>query len=568
MRWLRKLAAVFRKRQIDDDLGEELGAHIDMLADDNVKLGMSETEARRAARITVGNLGVAHELHRDARGLPALESVLQDLRYAFRTLRRDYGFTIVAVLILGLGIGANATVFSLVKGLLLLPLPFPEADRLVWIENGDPENPGDTNPSALASRVAIYEQWLEFNNSFEDLAAYNPFFVRGSFTLTGGGEPERLMGVRVTGNLFPLLGVEPHMGRYFTHEETLAEGPPAAILSHGLWQRRFGGDAGVVGHTIELNDRPVTVVAVLPADFDFGSLFTPGLNVEVFIPAVLSIMTNWGNTIAVVGRLQPEVELAAAQAELDAINERLIEERADQGTGYIARVSSLQGHVSKSVRNALWVLWGAVGMVLLIVCANLSNLLLVRGVSRRGELAVRGALGAGKGRLVRQFLTESLVLSGLGAILGIGLAWLAVRLIVSSQAVVMPMLERVQLDAVGLGFALLVTVVIGVVVGTAPALQVSRRDPAAAMSLSGRGALGDQAHSWTRSSLVVAEIALACVLLVGAGLLARSFMQILDVELGFRPEHTAMLRVEVARATTAPRKSSPSTARSPRRRAP
>ena len=197
------------------------------------------------------------------------------------------------------------------------------------------------------------------------------------------------------------------------------------------------------------------------------------------------------------------------------------------------------------MRNALWVLWGAVGMVLLIACANLSNLLLVRGVSRRGELAVRGALGAGKGRLVRQLLTESLVLSGLGAILGIGLAWLAVRLIVSSQAVVMPMLERVQLDAVGLGFALLVTVVIGVVVGTAPALQVSRRDPAAAMSLSGRGALGDQAHSWTRSSLVVAEIALACVLLVGAGLLARSFMQILDVELGFRPEHKAMLRVEV-----------------------
>ena len=544
MRWARKLMAVVRKRRLDDELQEELAAHVDMLANDNVAAGMSRREARRAARIAVGNLGVAHELHRDARGLPTLESFLQDLRYAFRTLRRDYGFTTVAVLILALGIGANATVFSIVDALLLRPLPFTQPDQLVWIENGSADNPGDTNPSKLASRVLVYREWRDSSGLFADMAAYSPFFTRASWALTGDGEPERLVGVRVTDNLFPLLGVDPHVGRFFASEEVVPDGPPAVILSYGLWQRRFEGDAGMIGRSVILNDQAWTVVGVTPQDFNFGSIFAPGYQVDLFLPAILDNMDGSGNTLSVVGRLGRGASLVAAQAELDAINSRLGEERPElEGWTFAAFLSPLHEHVSKTVRNALWLLWGAVGMVLLIVCANLSNLVLVRGVSRRRELAVRAALGAGTGRLVRQLLTESLALALLGLAGGLALAFAAMRVIVASQVVVMPMLERARIDGTALALAALATFAVALIMGAVPALQVSRRDPFAHLGQSGRGAIGDRMQTWTRSSLVIAEVALACTLLIGAGLLMRSFGQILDVDLGFEPAHSASVQI-------------------------
>ncbi len=544
MRWLRKLLAVVRKQQLDEELQEELAAHVDMLTDDNVAAGMSLDEARRKARLSVGNLSMAHELHRDARGLPTLESVLQDVKYAVRTLRRDYGFTIIAVSILALGIGANATVFSVVDALLLRPLPFQEPHQLVWIENGDPNSPGSTNPSDTASRVAVFRGWRDNSGLFIDMGAYSPFFTRGSYALTGDGEPELLMGVRVTDNLFRVLGVDPQAGRFFSRGETVTGGPPVVILSHRLWQRRYEGDPGVIGRTIELDDQATTVVGVTSAEFDFASVFAPGYGVDLFVPADLDVMANWSNTLSVVGRLAPGASLAAAQVELDIINARLPEEQPElANSSFAAFLSPLQTHVSKTVRSALWLLWGAVGMVLLIVCANLSNLMLVRSVSRRRELAVRAALGAGKMRLVRQLLTESIALAALGVVAGLGLALVALRAIVTSQAVVLPMLEQIRLDTTGVGLAAVITLAVALIIGTVPALQVSRRDPFAELSHSSRGAVGDRAQTWTRSALVVAEIAIACTLLVGAGLLMRSFGQILDVPLGFEPAQRASVKL-------------------------
>jgi predicted permease len=545
MLWLRKFLAVARKKPLDDELAAELETHIEMLTDDNIAAGMSPAQARREARIAIGNLSVAHELHRDARGLPTLESVLQDLKYAFRNLRRDYGFTVVAVAILGIGIGANATVFSLVDALLLSPLPFTEPDRLVWIENGDRDNPGSTNPSQLASRVLTMQHWQASSGLIHEFAGYSPFFTRGSWALTGDGqEPERLIGVQVTDNLFPLLGTEPHLGRFFTPDEVVRGGPPAVILSHSLWERRFESAPDVIGRMIELNDSEWTVVGVTAPDFDFGSVFEPGYDVQVFLPAILQHMTFWGNTLSVVGRLAPGATVAAAQAELNAINLRLDEEEPElDGWTYWGFVSPLSYHVSKSVSGALWLLWGAVGMVLLIVCANLSNLMLVRGVSRRREMAVRSALGAGRGRLVRQLVTESLLLAGLGVAVGLGLAIGAMRLIGQSQSVVLPLLDRAGIDFTAFLFTAGLAVGVALLIGALPAIQVTRRDPFADLGTSTRGATGSRAQSLTRSSLVVVEVALACMLLIGAGLLIRSFGQILEVELGFEPTGRASFQV-------------------------
>lgn len=541
-RLLRKAIAVFRKRSLDDELRAELESHVEMATEDHIAAGMEPVEARRRARIEVGNLGVAQELHREARGLPRLESFVQDARYGLRTLGRDWPFTLVAVTILALGIGANTVVYSFVDALLLSPLPFAEPERLVWISNGEP---GETNPSGLASRVLTYRAWLEGVDQLEEAAAYSPFFTRASWALTGDGrEPERLKAVRVTGNFLSVLGVSPQLGRRFAADEVVVNGPRAVIISHGLWERRFEGRGGIIGEPIELNDEPWTVVGVLPADFDFGSVFEPGYHVDLLIPAILDEMDGWGNTLAVVGRLAPGATVQSAARELEAFTERLKEDRPElAGWTVFARTSRLRDHVSAPIRSALWLLWGAVGLVLLIVCANLANLMLVRGVSRRPEMAIRAALGAGRARLFRQLLTESALLAGLGVVLGLSLATLTVRAIVARESFALPLLETTRIDGSVVAVAALTTLLVTLVVGIVPAIQVGRRDGTGTLEKSSRGAVGDRAQHWTRSSLVVAEIALACTLLIGAGLLIRSFGQLIDVELGFEPRNRASFQV-------------------------
>jgi predicted permease len=472
----------------------------------------------------------------------SLDNLFQDLRYTFRTLRRDAGFTTFAILIVGLGIGASSTVFSVANALLLRPLPFRDPSRLVWIANHD-----TSGLSGQTTQVGHLIDLRERNQSFTDLAAYFAFYGVGDNKLTGQGEPERLSGVPVSQNFFPLLGVEPQLGRLFTAEESKWHGPKAVLLSHGLWERRFASDPAIVGRALNLNDEPVTVVGVLPVSFDFASVFAPGSHIDLYFPFPLSAETNrWGNTLAVIGRLKPGVAPGNAEAELSILAKQITRAHPERND-FEGKLSLLGEHVSGRIRPGLLVLACAVGVVMLIVCANLSNLLLARTATRQKEIAIRTALGAGQTRLIRQMLTESVVLSCCGAVLGLILALAGTRALARLDAVSIPLLQSIRTDATALGFILVVAILTGLVFGLAPALQVPVTALHDALKDTGRGSTDSKKRSWMRGSLVVAEIAFACVLLISAGLLIRSFLQVLDVNLGFRPERAAALRVDPGR---------------------
>ena len=342
------------------------------------------------------------------------ESFLQDLLYTFRTLRRDAGFTTFAILIVGLGIGASATVFSVVNTLLIRPLPFRDPGRLVWISNGD-----TSGLSGQTTQVGYLLDLRERNQSFSDLAAYFAFYGVGDSKLTGRGEPERLSGVPVSQNFFPMLGVQPELGRGFTDEECKWHGTKAVLLSHGLWERRFASDTGIVGRSLTLDGEPVNVVGVMPASFDFASVFAPGSHIDLYFPFPLSPETNrWGNTLAIIGRLKPGVTPGRAAAELRTLATHITAAHPERNN-FEGHLTLLGEHVGGRMRPALMVLVCAVGVVMLIVCANLSNLLLARSATRQKEIAIRAALGAGRWRLIRQMLTESVVLSCCGGALGL-----------------------------------------------------------------------------------------------------------------------------------------------------
>ncbi|HET9319490.1 MAG TPA: ABC transporter permease [Bryobacteraceae bacterium] len=476
-----------------------------------------------------------------ARHFPTIDSIRQDLRYTFRALGRDRAFTTFAVLIVGLGIGASSTVFSIVNTLLLRPLPFRDPGRLVWIANHNAE---DGDMSGATTQVNHFLDLREQNQSFSDVAAYFAFYGVGDNKLTGQDEPERLSGVPVSQNFFQLLGVQPQFGRLFTAEECKYNGPKAVLLSHGLWVRRFAADPGIVGRPLRLNDEPVNVVGVMPDSFDFASVFTPGSHIDLYFPFPMSAETNgWGNTLAIVGRLKPGVALPTAQAEATILSKRFTEVHKDRND-FAASLSSLSDHVRGRVRPALIVLACAVGVVMLIVCANLSNLLLARTATRQKEIAIRTALGAGRGRLIRQMLTESIVLSCCGAVLGIVLAVGGTRAMAHLNAISIPLLENVRVDAAALGFTLLTAVLAGLIFGLVPALHIPSSGLHDALKDTSRSATAAKGHAWVRSVLVVSEIAFACVLLVGAGLLIRSFLRVLDVNLGFQPERAMAVRVD------------------------
>jgi predicted permease len=521
-------------------LWEEMEFHVDAAARELVEQGMPEREARAAARRKFGNMTLKAE---EARGMWIarwMSDAAQDLKHSLRGMRRDAGFTAFVILIAGLGIGASSTVFSVVNRLLLRPLPFPDSRRLVWIANG--EHDGEE----WTTQVNHFRDLRERNQSFADLAGWMGFYGVGDSEMTGAGEPERLTSIPVTQNFFALLGVQPELGRSFTPEECLGRvrRPPAAVLSHGYWQRRFGSDQAVLGRQLLLDNRPVTVVGVLPATFDFSSVFAPGTPADVFIPWPLTDETsNSGNTTKVIGRLKPGVSLQRAQAEFTVLGKEL-ERQHPERNGIAPRLSSLEQHVSGRVSAALLVLACAVGVVMLIVCANLSNLQLARMGSRQKEMALRAALGAGRLRLVRQMLTESVTLSCAGAVLGLILAVAGTRGLAHLSAYRIPLLESVRIDAGALTFTLLAAVVTGVLFGLLPALQVPAFAVEQVLKDGSRGSSAGKGRAWVRNSLVVSEIAFACVLLVGAALLVRSFMRVLDVNLGFQPERAAALRID------------------------
>jgi len=521
-------------------LWEEMQFHIEAVAQDLEGRGMSEREARAAAHRKFGNMTRQSEEARSTWIARWISDAAQDLRYSFRGMRRDAGFAAFVILIAGLGIGAGSTIFSVVNALLLRPLPFRDPGRLVWISNGG------QGGEEYSTQVGHFLDLRERNQSFSDLAGWAGFYGVGDSKLTGSGEPERLTSVPVTQNFFALLGVQPALGRSFTSQECQGRfgAPPAALLSHGFWQRRFASDPGVVGTKLTLNGAPVTVAGVLPASFDFASVFAPATSIDLFIPWPLTEQTNRrGNTMAVIGRLKPGVTVPRAQAEFRLLAKE-IESQHPERNPVRPRLSPLEQHVSGRVRPALLVLACAVGVVMLIVCANLSNLQLARMGTRQKEMAVRAALGAGRQRLLRQMLTESVALSCCGAALGLILAVAGTRALAHLDAFSIPLLRNVRIDTGALGFTLLAAVFTGVLFGLLPAIQVPAFAVQDALKDNGRGSSGSRRHSWIRSGLVVSEIAFACILLVGAGLLIRSFLRVLDVNLGFHPERAAALRID------------------------
>ena len=518
-------------------LWAEMDFHIASMTDELVAQGMSEPEARAAARRKFGNMTQKSEEARSTWIALWLSDLTQDLRHCFRGMRREAGFTAFTILIAGLGIGASSTVFSLVQALLLRPLPFRDPGRLVWISNAD---------HWTAAQPEQYADLRELNRSFSDLAGWSAFYFPGDQQLTGAGEPERLTGVPVTGNLFALLGVEPAIGRSFTREESQGKyrAPPAMLLSYSFWRRRFGADPNVVGRTLTLNSRPVTIVGVLPASFDFASIFAPGTPIDIFIPwPVNDPQKPQGNTMKMIGRLRPDATLRGAQDELTMLGKQLNSQHPERNP-IAPLLMPLAERVSGRVVPALFVLACAVGVVMLLVCANLSNLQLARFSARQKEMALRSALGAGRSRLLRQILTESVALSCCGAVLGLALAAAGTRALAHLQAFNLPLLESVRIDGSALVFTLLAAFGTGVLFGLLPALRVSALSPGEELQDASRGSSGGRRHAWMRDGLVVSEIAFACVLLVGAGLLVRSFLHVLDVNLGFRPARAAALRID------------------------
>jgi predicted permease len=468
------------------------------------------------------------------------DGAVRDLRYALRTLRRDAAWTTAAVAIVAVGVGASATVFSVVHALLLRPLPFVDPARLVWLANGESEN--------LSSQTIQVDNLLDFqrqSRAIVDAAAFSPFYGVGGIRLTGGGPPERVTAVPVTEHFFRVLGVQPLAGRFFTAEECRWNATKAVVLAHGFWERRLGADPGIVGRAIVLDGVATTVVGVLPASFDFAATFTPGSRADLFVPFPLAPETNRrGNTLAVIGRLAPGADLAAAQAEAAVIGRRL--EAARPGSvrrnSFRPRLITLRDHVSGGFSTPLLVLAVSVGFLMLLVCANLSNLLLARATARAREMAVRTALGARRVVLVRQMLVESLVLSSAGAVLGLLLAVACTTVLATLDAGAWP-LHGARVDAVALGFTVTMAVTTGLAFGLLPALRVSGEHPQRTLKDGGRGVLGPS-RDITRRAMVVAEIALVCVLLTGAGLLLRSLVRVLDVPVGFEPRSLLAIRVD------------------------
>jgi len=467
-----------------------------------------------------------------------LDSFVKDLRYSIRSLRRDAGFATFAILIVGLGIGASSTLFSVVNALLLRPLPFHDPQRLVWVTNYDV-----AGLSGQTTQVGHLNDLREQNHSFADMAGYFAFYGVGDNVL-GGQTPERVSSVPVSCNFFPVLGLEPELGRQFMAEECKWNGPKAVLLSHGFWERRFASDRSIVGRPLMIDSQPVTVAGVLPASFDFSSIFAPGSHIDMFAPFPLTAETNrWGNTMAIVARLKPGVSVAGAQAELKILAAHITAAHPERNS-FEGHVAPLADHVSGRMRLALWVLAGAVGVVMLIVCANLSNLLLARTASRQKEIAIRTALGAGQWRLIGQMLTEGVALSCCGAALGVVLALVGTRALAHLDAINIPLLENVRTDGTALAFTLAMAIATGILFGLAPALQIPVATLHDVLKDTNRGSTEGKGRGWVRGALVVSEIAFACVLLVGAGLLIRSFVKVLDVNLGFNPERVASLRVD------------------------
>jgi predicted permease len=545
-----RMRAFFTGQRLDEELDAELAAHIDLAVDDYIERGMTREEARRCAMVEFGGVQQAREQQREARGLMSLDILLQDLKYTLRTLGRDPGFTTVAVLILALAIGANIAVFSVVNTLMLRPLPFPNAQQLLWIA----PPPTKCGLSCATYSTDAYDEFRIGSRSYQDVTGYFAFSSPDNLSLKIGSAPVTATSIDVIANFFQLLGVQPTMGRVFRAEDARNSASPVILLSNAWWKRQFNADPNIMGKAFDINGHQTTVIGVLPASFDFGAVFAPGTKVDAITPLNLyGPPRDWGNIITMIGRLKPGVSLAQAREDADRVAPTMCwnNKRPDscgsyaehKGVGGVVPVL-LKDYIGGKLRRALVVLWFAVGAILLIACVNLSNLLLARAAARSKEFAMRGALGASRGRIVRQLLTESLVLSCAGAGFGLLLAIVLVQWLAHQGAIALPLLSTLRIDGASLGWTVLIAISTAVLFGFMPGLRMAGGNLQESLKDTSAGSGQSRKHERVRSILVVSEVALACMLLVGAGLLLRSFMHVLDVDLGFQPDRAAAVKVE------------------------
>ncbi len=546
----RRLRMQFRRGKIERKMNAEMRFHLEMETAENIRRGMSEEEARLAARRSFGGVEQTKETYRDIARFRLVEDFWRDLHYGARMLLKNPGFTVIAVLALALGIGANTAIFSVVNAVLLRPLPYYDPQRLVVVTE-DSEKDGVRGGEYAGS--IDYILWQAESTVFDNLVVFN----WGNIFLTGRGEPERFDSVRATANLFPALGVAPQLGRAFTPEEDRPGGPRVVILSHALWQRRFGGDPAIIGQSLTLDRQSRQVIGVMPPGFKFIQ------KADVLLPYAINVQLELTRNVdgaryfidTIVGRLKPGVTPGQARTELDSILQRGKQANPKLSYGDKAIVTPLGERLVGHLQRGLLVLFGAVAFILLIACANVANLMLARARGRQKEMAIRAAMGAGRGRLVRQMLTESLLLSVCGGMAGLLLALLGVEALAPLTPDHLEHLKESSIDRAALGFTFLASLLTGVIAGIIPALQISQIDLNESLKEGARSAVFSKYKSGRRISpaLVVGEFALTLVLLAGAGLLIKSFLRVLAVEPGYNPENLLTMEIPLPRAGYPPR---------------
>jgi putative ABC transport system permease protein len=524
-RWRWIVDRLIRRQAADCELNEEIQAHLAIDAQQRMAAGDSPDEAWTAARRDFGNELLVKAVTRDVWGFTSFERLWQDLRYAVRSLRRSPGFVVVASAALALGIGATTAIFSVVYSVLLRPLPFPDADRLVML--WELQSTGRQNVTSMSN----FRAWQDRAQSFEAMAAFhwNPM------NLLGGDEPVQVTGAAVTADFFRVLSVQPILGRAFVPGEDAPNAAPGIVLSHGFWLRRFGGRTDVIGRRISVNATHHEVIGVMPRSFSF-----PDKRVQAFV--TLRASRDDGRNYAVVARIRPSIGLAAARDEMGAIAARTAAERPRANANWSATAVPLHEQTVGEIRRPLLVLLAAVTFVLLIACANVASLLLMRATARARELAIRRALGAGAWRLVHQVLVECLVLAGAGAILGTALAWLSIRAFIglAPATLALPRVDEISIDTSVLLFAAAVAVTAALLFGIGPALASGRTESGRSLP-SGRAVVSGRRR--LQSMMVMAEVALALPLLAGAGLMVHSLVRLTQIEPGFRAEGVLTVRM-------------------------
>jgi putative ABC transport system permease protein len=535
-RFLDRLYAIFRRERLDRDLDDELAFHLAHRTEKNRASGMTEEEARHAARRQLGNAMSIKENTRDLRTLPTVENVAQDLRYGARTLIKTPLFALIAIATLALGIGASTAIFSVVNSVLLRPLPFAQPEQLVQVWETDFKMGADRN---VVNPVNFLD-WTEQNRSFSGMAA----IVGASTKLGLGQEPLQVPAILVSPQFFSILGVAPALGRGFADGDGKEGADIKVVLTYEFWQQQFGGDPSVIGRHIQNNERPATIIGVMPRGFAL-----PKVRGKVFLPYAIdrsAAFADEGRYMTVVARLKPGVTLEQANQDMQHVAEYTVASRPNFNTDWSAIALPMLWDATSDVQQPLLLLLGAVGFVLLIACANVANLLLMRGTGRERELAVRIALGAARARVVCQLLAESLVLSILGTIAGLAIAMWGLRalLVLIPEAAPLPRMESIRIDTAVFLFALGLTFFTTLLFGLLPALRLSRVDLLDALK-QGTSRTGVGGNRRMRQTLMVAEIALALMLSVGAGLLLRSFQRLTSVNLGFRTDNLVTMRVFV-----------------------